>query len=87
MPNLDEEFIVDVTGIDIFDNWFDCYSKYYDEDFKDRYENVEAVVRDTYSGGYYTEEESNENGCVVFTIKEHRISCHNSTACYLIKKL
>ena len=68
LPNLDEEFVVDVNNIEVFDNWYDCYSKYYDDDFKDRYDSVEAVVR-----GYYTKEESEENGCVVFTIKKHRI--------------
>ena len=58
------------------------YSKYYDEDFKDRYESVEAVVQDTYEGGYYTKEESEENGCVIFSIKKHRVAHLNSTACY-----
>ena len=85
LPNLDEEFVVDVKGIETFDNWFDCYSKYYDEDFKDRYESVEAVVQDTYDGGYYTKEESEENGCVIFSIKKHRVAHLNSTACYLKK--
>lgn len=85
LPNLDEEFVVDVNNIETFSNWYDCYSKYYDEDFKDRYSSVEAVVQDTYDGGYYTKEESEENGCVVFTIKKHRILHYNATACYLKK--
>lgn len=84
-PNLGEEFVVDVTNIEVFDNWHDCYSKYYDEDFKDRYDSVDAVVQDTYDGGYYSEEESKENGCIVFTIKKHRIAHFNATACYLKK--
>ena len=37
LPDLNEEFVVDVKEIETFDNWFDCYSKYYEEDFKDRY--------------------------------------------------
>lgn len=85
LPNLDEEFIVDVKNIEVFDNWYDCYSKYYNEDFKDRYNSVEDVVKDTYDGGYYTEEESKKNGCVIFTIKKHRVSHLNATACYLKK--
>lgn len=85
LPDLDEEFVVDVTNIETFDNWYDCYSKYYDEDFKDRYDSVDDVVQDTYDGGYYTEEESSKNGCVVFTIKKHRIAHLNATACYLKK--
>ena len=85
LPNLDEEFIVDVKNVEIFDNWFNCYSKYYEEDFKDRYDSVAAVVQDSYDGGYYTKEESEENGCVIFTIKKHRITHANATACYLKK--
>ena len=72
-------------NIEVFSNWYDCYRKYYDEDFKDRYDSVEAVVQDTYDGGYYTKEESEKNGCVVFTIKKHRILHYNATACYLKK--
>lgn len=85
LPNLDEEFIVDVKNIETFDNWFDCYSKYYEEDFKERYDSIDAVVQDTYDGCYYSKEESEKNGCVIFTIKKHRIVHYNSTVCYLKK--
>ena len=73
LPDMDEEYVVDVIGIETFDNWYDCYLKYYDEDFKDSYDSVEDVVQDTYDGGYYTKEESNKYGVVVFTIKKHEI--------------
>ncbi|MDD3340940.1 MAG: hypothetical protein PHN72_01900 [Bacilli bacterium] len=69
LPNLDDEVTVAVTNIEVFDNWFDCYSKYYKEDFIDQYPTVSAVVKDTYEGGYYTEEESNKQACVIFTLK------------------
>lgn len=72
LPNLDEDFVVDVEDIEVFDNWYDCYSKYYDEDFKNQYDSIEDIVEDTYNGGYYTKEESETNGCVIFTIKKHR---------------
>ncbi len=85
LPDLKEEFIVDVEKVEIFDTWYDCYSKYFEEDFKDNYLDVSQVVEDTYNGGYYTKEESEENGCVVFSIKKHRISHLNATACYLRK--
>ena len=70
LPKKEEEIVTEVTKIETFDHWYDCYAKYFEEDFKDRYENVEAVVQDTYQGGYYTEEESEKNGCIVFTIKK-----------------
>ena len=85
LPNLDDELVVDVKKIEVFSNWYDCYATYFDEDFKDRYDSVEAVVQDTYEGGYYTQDESEENGCVVFTIKKHRVLHYNATACYLKK--
>lgn len=69
LPNLDEEVVVEVEKVETFDNWYECYEKYFEEDFKDDYENVESVVQDTYDGGYYTKEESDKYGCVVFTIK------------------
>ncbi len=85
LPNLDEEFLVDVLDVEVFKDWYQCYSKYFDEDFKNSYKNVEAVVQDTFDGGYYTEEESKENECVVFSIKKHRVAHYNSTVCYLKK--
>ena len=85
LPDLDEEFIVDVKNVEVFDNWHDCYAKYFDEDFKDKYANVDEVVKDTYEGGYYTEEESKSHGCVVFTISKRRIAHLSSAACYLKK--
>lgn len=85
LPDLDEELIVDVLNIEIFDNWFDCYSKYYEEDFKYDYSSVDDVVQDTYDGGYYSQEESLKNGCVIFTIKKHIITKDNTTSCYIKK--
>lgn len=70
LPNLDEGFTVKVNNIETFKNWYDCYSKYFYEDFKDEYENIEAVVEDTYNGGYYSKEESEKYGVVVFTIEK-----------------
>lgn len=77
LPDYNEECIFDVIGIETFDNWYDCYSKYYDEDFKNLYDSVEDVVQDTYDGGYYTKEESDKYGAVVFTIKKHEIFHYN----------
>lgn len=83
LPNLDEEFLVEVTNIEVYPNWHSCYSAHFDEDFKDRYPSVEDIVEDTYAGGYYTEEESNELGCCVIEFKKLRIKHHLSCACYL----
>lgn len=69
LPNLDEEIVVGVSKIEVFDNWYDCYTKYFNEDFKNIYDSIDAVVQDTYNGGYYTKEESEKYGCVIFTIE------------------
>jgi len=56
LPDLKEELVVNVKKIETFTNWYDCYAKYYEEDFKNRYDSIDAVVQDTYKGGYYTKE-------------------------------
>lgn len=63
LPEKKENLFVVVTNKEDFNDWFSCYSKYYDEDFSDRYDSVQEVVNDTYNGGYYTKEESNKYGC------------------------
>ena len=72
LPELNEEISVDVEKVETFTNWYDCYSKYFEEDFKNSYKNVEEVVKDTYEGGYYTKEESEKNSCIVFTMKRKK---------------
>lgn len=69
LPNLDEEYIVEVTNIEIFKDWYSCYKKYFDIDFKENYKTIDDVVKDTYNG-YYTKEESNKYDKVVLTLKK-----------------
>lgn len=57
LPDYDEEVIAEVIKREDFPDWYSCYEKYFDEDFKERYRDVEEVVQDTYNG-YYTEEET-----------------------------
>lgn len=82
LPNLDEEFLVEITNIEVFPNWEECYAAYFEEDFKDSYASVIDIVEDTYNGGYYTKEETDELGCVVISFKKKRIVHHLSCACY-----
>lgn len=69
LPLLDEEYLTIVEKIEIFSNWYDCYATYFDEDFKNDYKTIDDVVEDTYSGGYYTKEESDKYGCCCITLK------------------
>ena len=72
LPLMDEFIYADVSNIEVFSNWYDCYKKYFDEDFKDRYDSVESVIEDTYSGGYYTKEESEKYGVCCLTLSRVR---------------
>ena len=67
LPDLSDECVVEVTNIEIFKNWYDCYKKYFDIDFKKDYKDINEVVEDTYNG-YYTEEDSIKYGCIVLSI-------------------
>lgn len=71
LPDKDKFLYADVQSIEVFKNWYDCYKKYFEEDFKDRYASVEAVVEDTYNG-YYTKEESDKYGCCAITLSRIR---------------
>ena len=72
LPDMDKFLYADVVNIEVFKNWYDCYAKYFEEDFKDRYSSVQDVVDDTYNGGYYTEEESEKYGCCCLTLSRIR---------------
>ena len=68
LPEYDQEVLTEVVKREEFPDWYSCYKKYFEEDFKHDYKDLEELVQDTYSG-YYTEEETRKYGCVVFTIK------------------
>lgn len=72
LPNKDEFLYANVINIEVFKTWQECYTKYFDEDFKNIYDSVEEVVEDTYSGGYYTEEETDKYGCCCLTLAKVR---------------
>ena len=72
LPDADKYLYAEVINIEIFKNWYDCYAKYFEEDFKERYKTVQDVVDDTYNGGYYTKEDSDKYGCCCITLSRIR---------------
>lgn len=72
LPNKDEFLYANVTKIEVFDNWYLCYEKYFEEDFKKRYSTIQDVVDDTFAGGYYTKEETEQYGCCCITLAKIR---------------
>lgn len=72
LPDKEECCYADVINIEVFDTWYDCYKKYFELDFKDRYATVQDVVDDTYNGDYYTQEETEKYGCCCITLSKVR---------------
>ena len=72
LPDASEYLYADVVNIEVFTNWYDCYQKYFDEDFSGRYATIQDVVDDTYNGGYYTKEDTDKYGCCCISISNVR---------------
>lgn len=85
LSNPEEKILMDVTDIMHFSSLEDAISKYFDEDFSNRYDSAESAINSFYENGYGTKEQIAESGIVVFKIKKHRITHANATACYLKK--
>lgn len=84
LPDLLEYSYVDVVNIETFPTWEECYSKYFDLDFKDTYGCLEDVVADTYSG-YYSMEDTNRYGCCCITLANVR-NTYSESICFRLMK-
>ena len=71
LPDKDSICYAKVKKVEVFPDWEECYSKYFDLDFKDTYDSVRDVVLDTYQG-YYSEEDSKKYGCCCITLENIR---------------
>lgn len=40
LPDMNEYLYADVLNIEVFKNWYDCYEKYFEEDFSGNYNSV-----------------------------------------------
>ncbi len=87
LSNPEETILMDVKGIEKFITLEEAVSSHFDEDFSERHIDVKSTVDSFYQKGYYTEEEVQKNGMVVFEIKKHRVAHLNATACYLKKMI
>ncbi len=85
LPNLDEQLIMDVKEITYYDSLEKAVLSHFEEDFASRHPNVSETVDAFYNRGYYSQEEVEKNGVVVFTVKKHRTVHANATVCYLKK--
>ncbi len=85
IDNDDDVLLMDVVKVEIFSSLEMAVEKYFDEDYKGRYDDVKSVVDAFISNGYMDDEEIKKHGIVVMEVKKHRISHLNATACYLKK--
>lgn len=66
-PDEIETIKVIVEELKHYKNLLDMYSATFDKDFKDRYENPQAVVDDT---PYYTDDEVKKYGCLAIHFRK-----------------
>lgn len=85
ISNPEEKIQMDVNAIKKYKYLEDAVKEHFEEDFSDRYANIESAVNSFYQRGYYTLSEVDEYGVVVFEMKKHRVAHLNATACYLKK--
>lgn len=69
LSNEKETVLMDVNGIEKFATLEEAVSSHFDEDFGKRYADVKSAVESFYQKGYYTKEEVEKNGMVIFEIK------------------
>lgn len=85
MSDDEDILLMDVVNIEVYSSLEEAIEKHFDEDFKERHEDILSAVNTFLDKSYMSDEEINENGVVVIEVKKHRISHLNATACYLKK--
>ena len=69
ITNPEETIVMDVKNIENYITLEEAVSSHFDEDFSDRHNDIKSTVASFYEKGYYTEEEVQKDGIVVFELK------------------
>jgi ASC-1-like (ASCH) protein len=69
LPDLDESVCVEVEGLLLYKNWHSCYEDFFERDLSDRYENVDAVVKETYEN-WWSKEKEEKYGCLIIKLRK-----------------
>jgi ASC-1-like (ASCH) protein len=69
LPGHVESVLTKVKRIRRYKDWYSCYTEFFDEDLRDHYSCVEAVVRDTYEN-WWTKEKEEKYGCLIIEIEK-----------------
>ena len=70
LPDLKEKLDMLVTDVQVYNDFRETVTPYFEEDFSDRYEDIDSLVESFYSKGYYNKDEVEKYGTVVFTLEK-----------------
>ena len=70
LPDLKEKLDMLVTDVQVYNDFREAVTPYFEEDFSDRYEDIDSLVESFYSKGYYNKDEVEKYGTVVFTLEK-----------------
>ncbi len=68
LPDLNKKLDMLVTDIQVYNDFKEAVTPYFNEDFSDRYDDINSLVESFYSKGYYDKDEVEKYGTVVFTL-------------------
>ncbi len=69
LPDLNEKLDMLVNDVQVYTDFKEAVTSYFDEDFSDRYDDINSLVESFYSKGYYDKDEVEKYGTVVFTLE------------------
>lgn len=68
LPDLNEKLDMLVTDVQVYKDFREAVTPYFEEDFSDRHNDINSLVESFYSKGYYNKDEVEKYGTVVFTL-------------------
>lgn len=68
LPDLNEKLDMLVTDVQVYKDFREAVTPYFEEDFSDRHNDINSLVESFYSKGYYNKDEVKKYGTVVFTL-------------------
>jgi len=68
LPDLNDSICVEVEGVLLYKNWYSCYEDFFELDLADRYESIEAVIKETYDN-WWSKDQEEQYGCLVIKFK------------------
>lgn len=68
-PDMIKKLRMEIVGLLIYKDFYTMYEDFFEQEFKERYKNVQEVVDDTFND-FYTKEEEQENGVIAIKVKK-----------------